>query len=346
MKLRGSLPVPAPQRVLFVQPRRIGDVLLCTPAVRAIAEHFPAAKIDFLADAPADEVLWGHPRIERLLVGPAGSSPREWLPFLRKLRAVRYDWAVDFFSNPRSAQYTFASGAKVRVGLDRFGRRWAYTHHVFEDADDHDLYAVDLRLKILAALGVPSAGRQLEIYSDSADPLEVERVEKLLNDLPRDRELIALFRGSINPAKFYPVDLTARLVEGLLAQGWNVVMASGPGETAIAEDVLKLISTPVPHLRGARVPTFAALCRRSALYVGPDSGPKHIAVACGIPAVTLFGLGRVSNWNDPGNPLNVAIEPRGGVPPDCTLEEFIRGEYMRRIPPEDIIDAAISLLKS
>ena len=77
------------------------------------------------------------------------------------------------------------------------------------------------------------------------------------------------------------------------------MVTSGPGETKLADEALAALPFAVPHLKDARVPTLAALYRHARLYVGPDSGPKHVAVACGLPAVTIFGLGRPANWNDP-----------------------------------------------
>jgi len=345
MILRGPDTFPAPARVLFVQLRRIGDVLLGTPAVRAIAEKFPDARIDFVAEPPADEALWGNPRIERLLVAPRGNGVRDWLRFVAQIREKRYDWAIDFFSNPRSAQFTYFSGAMIRVGLDRRGRRWAYTHCVVEETSDRDLYAVDLRLKILAMAGIPASGRDLEIYADKADSIEAARAEALLDSLPQSGPIAAVSTGTINPAKLYPPEMTAEMIKGLRREGLSVVVTAGPGETPLAEEAIRLAGEDLPLLRGARLPALAALYRRVDLFVGPDSAPKHVAVACGLPTVTLFGLGRAENWNDPLNPRNVVMAPPGGVPDGCDLAEFIRREYMKTIPPEDIVKAAVKLLK-
>ncbi len=263
---------------------------------------------------------------------------------MRLLRAERYDWAIDFFSNPRSAQFTWLSGARVRVGLDRRGRRWAYTHHVIEEETDRNRYQVDWRLEILRQMQVPPAGVELEVYSDAVAPAEAARAQAAIASLDSAKPLVALATGSYNTEKLYPPDLTARVIDGLLRAGCAVIVTSGPGETKLAAEALAQLSQPVPHLQDARVPTLAALYRRARLYVGPDSGPKHVAVACGLPAVTIFGLGRAANWNDPSNPRHVVIEPPG-IPVDCDRVTFERGAYMRQIPPESIVRAAMELLK-
>lgn len=339
MKLRGPASLPIPSRVLFIQLRRIGDVLLGTPALRAVATCFPDAKIDFVAEPPADEALWGNPHVDRLLVAPRDGL-RDWLRFVSQIRERSYDWAIDFFSNPRSAQFTFCSGAKMRVGLNRRGRRWAYTHHIVEEAEDRDLYAVDWRLKAVEFMGVPPAGRDLEIFADNVDSAETQRVAAILESLPKGRPIVAVSTGTINPAKLYPPDLTAELILGLRREGYSIVVTAGPGESPLAEEALKIVREPLPFLRGARVPTLAALCRHADLYVGPDSAPKHIAVACGVPTVTIFGLGHIANWNDASNPKNVIVTAPGGVPEQCDLAEFVRRGYMRKILPAEIVQAA------
>jgi ADP-heptose:LPS heptosyltransferase len=342
MKLIGKPEFPKPKRILILQLRRIGDTLLGTPAIRALAAKFPDAKIDFVAEAPANETLLGHPKIDRLLVPPM-TSGLDLLRFIRLLKKERYDWVVDFMSNPRSAQFAWLSGAKVRIGLDRRGRRWAYTHRVLEDEQDLDLYAVDLRLKFLELMGVETAGRYLEIFADKVESGESRRVELLLSDIKKP--VIAVATGSANPAKRYPADLSAQVIEGLQREGYCVVLTAGPGETEFAEDILVYFEKDAPLvLTDARVPTLAALYRKCKLYVGPDSGPKHVAVACGIPTVTIFGPGRPSNWNDPLSKNNVLIMAPCKVRPNCVETECAKRECLRKIKPEEVVGAAMGLI--
>lgn len=351
MLLRGSR-VPdlnrdgIPQRILVIQLRRIGDVLLSTPAIRALAAHYPKARIDFMTESPADEVLWGHPLIDRLLVAPQQGSGESWLKFVRRIREQKYDWTIDFFSNPRSAQFAFLSGAKVRVGLDRRGRRWAFNHRIVEDEIERDMYAADLRLNILQQLGIPPVTRELEIHADHADPQETMRVTEFLRAIPKDQPMIAVASGSANPAKRYPADLTARVIESLRKMHRTVVLTSGPGEASLGEEIQNCLGEPVSHLKNARVPTLAALYRHSKLYVGPDSSPKHIAVACGLPTVTIFGPGNPSNWNDMRNPNNIVLVAPCDVRPNCVETECAKKGDIGKIRPGVVVEAAERMLRT
>ena len=343
MYIRGSQSFPPPSRILLIQLRRIGDTLLGSPAIRALHQHFPHAKIDFIAESPSEEILRGHPAIDRLLIAPRHSI-QQTISFICKVRQQKYDWAIDFMSNPRSAQFAFFSGAKLRVGLDRRGRRWAFTHHVVEEAEDKDAYAVDLRLKILQLLGVPSAGRHMEIFCDQVCLAEKQQAETAIAKLNGKGSIITVATGSGNPAKRYPANLTAQVIETLTQEGCQVVLTSGPGETIYADEILKQLKQPVMHLADARVPLLAALYRKCQLYIGPDSAPKHIAIACGLPTVTIFGPGRPSNWNDAENPRSVMLVAPCDVRPNCVESECARRACLHKIEPQAVVETARILL--
>lgn len=341
MKLTKPAPTLTPNRILIVQLRRIGDALLCTPAIRALAEHYPGAWIDFLAEYPAEETLHYHPRLRKLWVVPYKGLGKI-ASTVHKLRRERYDLVIDFFSNPRSAQIVFATGAKVRVGLARRGRAWAYTHGVIEEPQEDNLYAVDFRLEILKLLGVPASSRTLEIYSDTHNENARKRAEQIVDKLTG--VVVAVAAGSSNPAKRYPADLTAQVIELMLASHLQVVLTSGPGEQEYAQRILNKLAHKVPHLDNAHVPDLAALYRHCALYVGPDSGTKHVATACGIPTVTLFGPGNPANWNDPLDRRNIVLAAPCKLRPKCDELECVRLGHLPMISPREIMGAALKLL--
>jgi ADP-heptose:LPS heptosyltransferase len=315
--------------------------VLCTPAIRAAKEQYPNAQIDFLAEYPAEETLRNHPTITKLWVAPMRGLAG-FVDLLRKLRLERYDLVIDFFSNPRSAQFVFFTGAKVRAGLKRRGRSWAYTHHFIEEESDRASYAVDLRLDMIKLLGITPGSRHLDIYSDENDREAKAKANNLLDSLTG--VVVAVATGSANAAKRYPADLTSQTIELLRASHMEVVLTSGPGEGEFAKRILGKLSKPVPHYADARVPELAALYRHCSLYIGPDSGPKHVAVACGIPTVTIFGPGNPDNWNDKENQRNVVLAAPCSFRPKCDELECARLGHIATITPREILGAALKLL--
>ncbi len=101
------------KRVLLVQLKRIGDVLLCTPLVRALREDNAERRILFLTEEPNREVLRRNPAIDEIITipDPENTSLTGWMKFIRMLRRERLNTVIDLSGTPRSCFLTFASGA-------------------------------------------------------------------------------------------------------------------------------------------------------------------------------------------------------------------------------------------
>lgn len=341
MRLSRPISELQPRKILLLQLRRIGDAVLCTPAIRSLAKHFPGAEIDFVAEYPAEEALRGHPQIRKLWVAPYRGF-WDTVELLRSLRRERYDLVIDFFSNPRSAQFAFATGARIRCGLGRRGRTWAYTHHFIEDPSEEEIYAVDFRTRQLELLGVPGDGRKLEIFADQTAERARKRAEQTVDSLTGI--IVAVAVGSSNPSKRYPPDLTAQTIDLLRASHMQVVLTSGPGEGDYARRILDKVHSPIPHFDDAHVYDLAALYRHCALYVGPDSSTKHVAAACGLPTVTIFGPGRPSNWNAPDDTKNVLLAAPCKFRPNCDELTCAKLGHIAQISPREILAASLKLL--
>ena len=111
-----------PEKALMVQLRRIGDVLMCTPAIRAFNKQYPDCELDFLTELP--DVLSGNPHLNDII---RVDRSRQYDPFyqyslIRKIKKNNYDLVIDFFANPRSAYYSFLSRAKTRLSCG-YGHR-------------------------------------------------------------------------------------------------------------------------------------------------------------------------------------------------------------------------------
>src|SRR5207249_9938334 len=109
--------VPAPERILVVKLRYVGDVLLATPVVSRLRESFPKAHLAMLVNPGTDDVVRDHPALDEVLVLERGSLIRQWR-FVRDLRRRHFDLVIDLTDADRSAIVSRLTGAAVRLGYN------------------------------------------------------------------------------------------------------------------------------------------------------------------------------------------------------------------------------------
>jgi ADP-heptose:LPS heptosyltransferase len=305
------------RRVLLIQLRRIGDVLMTTAAVRALREAWPEADLTYLTETPSQEVFANSPRVDRILLYPRAGGLLGHLRMMARLRRERFDVVVDFFSNPRSAQLAWSSGAPRRIGFGYPGRRWAYTDRVAPPAGLR--YAAADKVALLAPLGVRAASLLPEVFLSDTDRAQAREQVAALGVQPGEL-LVGLCPVSRQPYKVWPAPHFARLADALIERyGAKVLLFWGPGEEAFVHAVrAHMVHHALPDYPVPRLPLMAALLERCHLYVGNDNGPRHFAIAVGTPTVAVFGKPHPESWTPPGDPRHRAIARDPGCKAHCT----------------------------
>jgi ADP-heptose:LPS heptosyltransferase len=305
-----------PNRVLLIQLRRVGDVLMTTPAVRALREAWPQAHLTYMTEAPSDQLLRNNPRINEVLPFPRNASPWAHLRMLASLRRRRFDLVVDFFSNPRTAQFAWATRAPRRIGLNLRGRAWAYTDPV--DLPHGLRYAAADKALLLGPLGVRAGSLLPEVFVGADHKAWVDRQMEVLGVAPDDL-LVALSPVSRRAFRRWPHERFARIADILIERyAAKVLLVWGPGEEADADAVrAEMRHAALPDYPLPDLPQLAALLARATLYLGNDNGPRHLAVAVGTPTVTPFGKSFPENWTPPGQPQHRAVAHDPGCKSNC-----------------------------
>jgi lipopolysaccharide heptosyltransferase I len=285
----------------------IGDVINTLPSVTLLRRAEPDACIGFVVEDRAAELVQNHPHIDRVFVFPRRRwremlrhpTPGSWLrlrrevtDYAREIRAQHFTVALDFQGNLKGALHSIASGAPRRIGFargfDKELNHWFSTERVRPPAGP--LHRVEKFASLLQPLGV-GAGR-LEYVLPQA-PGARERVGEMLRSsgLARQR-LVVVHPGTSERGggKRWPTErfaeLATRIVEEL---GADVVVSFGPGERALAEAVRAGSGSRAAVLPPMSLLELAELLRRAAAFVSADTGPMHLAAACGTPCVALFG---------------------------------------------------------
>jgi lipopolysaccharide heptosyltransferase II len=289
--------------ILLVRLRLIGDVVLTTPLIRALRRQFPDAELTYLVERAAAPVLQGNPHLSEVIIAERRRGVarlRDDLNLARRLRARRFDVAIDLHGGPRAAWLTLASGAKRRIGYVIKGRRWMYTDVVQRPPDLGPRHSVLNQWDLLAPLGVPPADPERDSLEMVEDLNAAARVDQRLRDagIADASSLIVVHASAGNPFRRWPeasfVSLVCELVRNDPTRA--VAVFSGPSDAGAAERITRQARQQLGPLGGA-VPTLGhfdvgeirALARRAAVYIGGDSGPLHVAGTTAVPIVGLFG---------------------------------------------------------
>jgi heptosyltransferase-2 len=330
-------------RILVTRLQYLGDVVLTLPLVDAIRDRFPRARVDYLCRPPASELLRGDARFETVFEQRSGDGFAASLSLIRRLRARRYDAVVDLYSNPRSAWLARLTGAAVRIGGDRRGRRRLYTHPVSVPPDVRS--AMDHHMKFVEPIGVKSAPRKPEItpapgdIETARDLLESHGVETRRPDRPR----IGIHPGGKWSVKRWPVPAFAELV-AKLAEEWNasVVAFTGPGDQAHSRRLREAVGdsgAAAAFLPILPVRTVAAALSLLDGVVVSDGGVMHVSVAVGTPTVGIFGSAEPDIWFPyelfgPYIPAVIPMECRPCHRHECPLGHT---NCLNELPPDFVL---------
>ena len=295
-------------------PNWLGDLVMATPAIRAISGHFGRdARLLGVVRPYLADVLQGTGWLdEQWLFDPrAKDRALRCRALVRRLRRERVDLAVLLTNSLRSAAVAWLGGVRERIGYVRRGRGPLLTGRLYPRREGRrlvDLPMVDTYLALAEAVGCPPQSRRLELATTERDERSADAVFANLG-LRRDRPPILLnSSGAYGAAKLWPVEhfgeLARRIVDVL---DRDVLVLCGPKEREIARRVVRLADRP-RVVSMAEQPldlgTSKACIRRSRLMVSTDSGPRHAATALGLPVVTLYGP-MLPVWGE--NPTQQAV---------------------------------------
>ncbi len=298
-------------RILIVRVSAIGDVIHGIPVLCALREAYPSAFLAWVAEGTMGDVLDGHPALDELVRVPRRwwKSPREVWRMRQRLRKMRFDIAIDLQCLTKSAVTAWLSGAPRRIGKSGADGRelspW-FNNELVEPGGTHVL---EHYLSMLRPLGIESATVQFNLPERAADAEDAEQF--LQRSGLAGRRFAVLNPGAGWPSKIWPADRYGALARHLRdVHGVASVAAWGlESELPLAETI---VATSGGHAQLAPPTTMlqlASLCRRAALFVGSDTGPMHLAVAVGTPAISMHGPSR-ADWCGAYGRQNIRLQIR------------------------------------
>jgi ADP-heptose:LPS heptosyltransferase len=350
------------RKILVVKLDHIGDCIIAFPAVRRLKRHFPHARISVLTSRASRSVWALEPGVEEIFefdffharsaLGELERTEADWLALRDRLAGERFDLAVDLRKHPETRPALQYTGARYLAGFDHrsqftwldialdWGGDQAYARKRSHTAED--------LVNLVDAIAAAADGDDRTLI---AAPPAASLPSELRFGGSAGAPLVCVHPTAGNDMKQWPVEYFAALIDHLVeADGARVVLIGAPGEEEIADGIVGRLRHPqkVASLVG-KVPLsdLPAVLLSASLFVGNDSGPKHIAAGLGVPTVGIHsGTVDVREWGPIGpNALAVAREV---VCAPCYLskpEDCRRGlACLRQLGPDKVYEACKRLL--
>ncbi len=296
------------KRILVVATRQIGDVLLTTPLVRAARELWPQAHIAVLGFRGTLGMLAGNPDVNELIETPPRLGLGGGLALARRLWR-RFDLALVTDAGDRAHLLGWIagrhrSGIVPEDGSSSWWKRRALHHHVVASGDRGQVHVVVEKHALLAPWLADRPRGIPDVIPPRASPLPADLQQALAPGF------VVVHAPSMWSYKQWPLPHFEEVVRQLLGQGRQVVLTgSGSERDQACVEPLRALGAPPQLLDASGRLDFrqlAGMLRQAALYIGPDTSVSHLAAACGVPVIAVFG---------PTNPLRWAPWPVGAAQP-------------------------------
>jgi lipopolysaccharide heptosyltransferase I len=300
-------------RFLIVRLGALGDIVHAIPVAAALRRAFPSARIDWLVSAKHRDILDLVTAIDgRIAIGDRGDAGggTPTLRAVRELRRARYDVVFDLQGLVKSAVLAWLTGAPRIVGFSPSYLRERLARPFYSDVYDpggggmydprERSHVVQMNLGLLKTVGLSVQTPEF--------PLERVDTEVARGLRARTGGRYALINpGAAWPNKRWPAARYGAVARELAARdGLTPVALWGPGEEALAQDVVRESSGAALLSPKTTIADLVAIIRGAAIMISGDTGPTHIAAAVGTPLVGIYGPTRPSR-NGPLSPDDITI---------------------------------------
>jgi lipopolysaccharide heptosyltransferase II len=350
-----AVPWEDARELLCVRLDAAGDVLMTTPALRALKEAAPGRRITLLASSAGAEAAALVPEGDRVIAYEAPwmkateprSDPAPDLGLAERLRAERFDAAVIFTVYSQSplpaALLCHLAGIPRRLAHCRENPYALLTDWVREPEPEQGVrHEVQRQLDLVAEIGARPDHTGLSLEVTSATRRSALEALRACGHDP-DEPWLAIHPGASAPSRRYPwMSEAAALVHA--ETGRRLVVTAGPGEREAAEAVCAAAGAGAVSLADRlSFAELAALIEAAPLLICNNSGPAHVAAAVGTPTVVLYALTNPqhSPWETPSRVLSHDVPCRW-----CYRSVCPEGHHdcLRKVTPGEVVAAALELL--
>ncbi|MGJ3257497.1 MAG: glycosyltransferase family 9 protein [Alcanivorax sp.] len=280
-------------RLLILFPcSHMGNLLIALPHLRAMLAAQPQAllvvsqRYQSLVEQslPGETRLLYYPELSLSRQVPLFQRVRSYLTLIMAMRRFKAEVVVDIEGEQKSATLARLSGAVERIGPHRRHGQWFYTRQPQADWSGH-------RWQAYASLSRPAANSPARYLPLSDTAAGQDEANRILKGTRQSDNLIAIHAGATKTYKIWHAEQFAALCRRLRRAGLTpLLIGAGQKDRQQIARIQSFLCDPVIDLCDQlSLAGLVALLQRSRGFIGNDSGPMHLAAACGLPTVALFG---------------------------------------------------------
>ncbi|MFT5169912.1 MAG: lipopolysaccharide heptosyltransferase II [Candidatus Omnitrophota bacterium] len=339
------------KNILVIRTDRIGDVILTTPALKALRIAFPGAKITVMVAPLTEALIEDNPYIDDIIVDDRRGEYEGMfgtLSLIGLLRLKKFDLAINYHTKRRTNFLAFMAGIKHRLGYknNKFG--YLLNKSVKDTRHLGERHEVDCCLDLLEAIDVRSQGKELFItVRDAAE----EWVGQFLsqNNIDRSLPFVLVHPGASDPNKMWPAKQFGLLIDRLNDEyNAQIILVGAPNIREVSRKIKAFaMHDPIDLTGVTALPQLVSLIKHADLLISNDSGPVHVAAALNKPVISIFTRNQPGINPDRWKPLgehSKALFPSKGAN-FAELEESKVVENNEFISVSDVLQEVDAFLK-
>jgi ADP-heptose:LPS heptosyltransferase len=285
-------------KFLVLQLKRIGDLILTTPALVALRERYPQAKITLAMPEGSASLIPALPAVDEVLIHRRrGRNAKLWT----KLAMSHFDVCLDFTGTDRSAFFSFLSKAEQRVTF-QWVKKSPYRllfYNRFIDSSVRENHTVEHYLDLLKAVDIQA--RNVPVTLNIPSQARANAAELAADaGVNIDSPFAVVHPGTARPEKFWLPERWAAVMDHCQNGLGIPCLLTGSMDVTEREHmaaIQKRLHSPYRDLSGKLdLLTLAALIEKAYLLLSMDSAPVHLGAAFGTRQVSLFGETNPFHW--------------------------------------------------
>jgi len=279
------------RRILVIRLRSIGDTVLATPVLSTLRRELPQAEIDVALEDWVSPLLDGFEGVELVSIG---SDAAKRLRAAGRLRKRHYDAVINLHGGSTSSTLAAATLAEYRIGFSHYRFPRTYTHLYDSPAEfwgTDQIHSVEQQLALIGLAGI-----EVDRSTPTSLPLNAAAEASIEQKLVTDGPIALIHPAAAYETKRWAAEKFARVAKFLREKGFSVVAIAAGNEKWVLDELKAHTNCDLRTFDDLTLPEITALARRSAIFVGNDSGIAHIAAAVQTPAVVIFGSSNRVHW--------------------------------------------------